>query len=232
MQLFYRLPGKLQKNERYLYATALDNFRFLQYNKVQTERRKEPVMDLYFLDITTLTETELTDAYFHMSEDRKDRCKKITDIQGKKQCIAADLAIRRLAAPLLKIAPDEIEIQKTPEGKPFIPDTSFHISVTHSEDLACCALSEFPVGIDAERIRSVSRKAKERVCDEEELSYLSEADHDLRFLTLWTGKEALFKMGITLPIKDIHPLHPERYNANLTTRIQNCYVISIAEQTE
>ena len=88
----------------------------------------------------------------------------------------------------------------------------------------CCAVSREPVGIDIEEIRPIKIKLCDRVCVDEEKSYVlgdwQGADDGLckdpevtqRFFEIWTGKEAYFKKlgtGIT-DLKSVNILHLPR----------------------
>lgn len=90
---------------------------------------------------------------------------------------------------------DNADIQKTPEGKPYIAGSTVKISLSHTSGLVCCAVAEGKeIGIDCERIRSVSKHVPKRVCTEKELSdILNSKNPDYRFLMYWTLKESISK---------------------------------------
>ena len=67
-------------------------------------------------------------------------------------------------------------------------------SLSHSSRYCAAAVSDMPVGIDVEQIRTVSQALKERVCTEAELRVLQQSDcPDEDFIRFWTLKEAYFK---------------------------------------
>lgn len=107
----------------------------------------------------------------------------------KKQWLAYRLLIRAL------LKPEEYPVEYDPSGKPFLAGSHFHISVTHTDNLAAVILSQScRVGIDMERIRSRVAKVKERFLSEAELEALAPAG-ELEPLTLaWCAKEALYKL--------------------------------------
>ena len=90
---------------------------------------------------------------------------------------------------------DNADIQKTPEGKPCIADSTVKISLSHTRGLVCCAVAEGKeIGIDCERIRSVSKRVSKRVCTEKELSDIQNSKNpDSRFLMYWVLKESISK---------------------------------------
>ena len=82
------------------------------------------------------------------------------------------------------------EIKKTENGKPYID--GFNFSVTHTGDTALIAISDKPVGIDAEIIkeRDFSSVLKRFTPREQ-----TEIDGDtVKFLKNWVVKEAYIKM--------------------------------------
>ena len=87
-------------------------------------------------------------------------------------------------------------IHVTKRGKPYLSDSEYHFSITHTRKHAFCALSRFPVGIDAEELdRPVRLKAAGRILSEEELRQFEKAADPRRaLLTFWVLKEAAVKL--------------------------------------
>ncbi|MCL2842002.1 MAG: 4'-phosphopantetheinyl transferase superfamily protein [Oscillospiraceae bacterium] len=77
-------------------------------------------------------------------------------------------------------------LRYTPEGKPYLPDTPIHLSISHSDTYALCALAPQPVGCDIETLRPVSDHICRRVLGADE------ASND--FFVHWTLKESYFKL--------------------------------------
>jgi phosphopantetheinyl transferase len=106
----------------------------------------------------------------------------------KKQWLAYRLLIRAL------LDPDTYPVEYDPSGKPYLAGSTFHISVTHTEDLAAVIISSREkVGIDIERIRSRIENVKEKFLSPAELAQLN-SGKELEQITLaWCAKEALYK---------------------------------------
>ena len=87
------------------------------------------------------------------------------------------------------------EIVLESRGKPRFCDGCVHFSITHTPHHAFCALSDAPVGIDAEeRTRRVSPKLAGKVLSPAELArYEAAPNRDEALLRLWVLKEALVK---------------------------------------
>lgn len=89
-----------------------------------------------------------------------------------------------------------LKLLYTPGGKPYFSDFPAHFSISHCRGLVCCALSEFDIGIDCERIRPFDARLARRICTEPELEYVSTAQHsDEALTTLWTLKESMMKLS-------------------------------------
>ena len=114
---------------------------------------------------------------------------------------------RRLSRPLLRLAARKYgwgelpELEYSDRGKPLIPGEGRWLSLSHSGGYALCALSECPVGVDIELVKS-HRPGLPAFCfAEEELPLFDGTDGS--FTRLWTLKESFCKLGDT-------PLYPPR----------------------
>ena len=98
-------------------------------------------------------------------------------------------------------------IARTEKGKPYFLGEKLHFSITHTKTCAFCALSDRPVGIDAEPLtRKINpAHAQKLLSPEEYMQYENAADPNRALLTFWVLKEAEAKCtgeGIR-----IHPTH-------------------------
>ena len=80
-------------------------------------------------------------------------------------------------------------------GKPYFETGDLHFSITHTKHHVFCAVSDRPVGIDAEELdREVPAKLVSKILSPFELAqYEKAADPSLALLTLWVLKEAYLK---------------------------------------
>ena len=83
----------------------------------------------------------------------------------------------------------------TDRGKPYFAENPLHFSVTHTDAHVFCALSEFPIGIDAEELdRNINPGLADKILSPSEKSqYLAAEDKRLALLTFWVLKEAAAK---------------------------------------
>lgn len=107
---------------------------------------------------------------------------------------------REAAHSLLKTAHARLcggvmpEPARTERGKPFFPDGRFEFSISHTRTIAALAVSDRPVGVDAETFRPVRPGVARRSMNAEELAWIAaRPEENEALLTLWTCKEALVK---------------------------------------
>lgn len=87
------------------------------------------------------------------------------------------------------------EIMTTERGKPYFRNAALHFSISHTKTRVFCALSENPVGIDAE---DLDRKIRPELADKilspsERQQYDAAEDKRMALLTFWVLKEARAK---------------------------------------
>lgn len=128
---------------------------------------------------------------------------------------AKGLTARAQAWELLAVAVKETwglfplpEVARHEGGKPYFPGyEEFHFNLSHSGDLALCALDDTPVGADIQIVREWRTGLPRRVCAESELAWLEgQVDYWPAFTLLWTLKEARAKesgRGLRSSIRDI-----------------------------
>ena len=102
--------------------------------------------------------------------------------------LLADMYLRYAGAPMP-------EILVTERGKPYFADSAWHFSISHSKAHVFCALSQRPVGIDAEELdRDINLKLAEKILSPgEKAQYEAAPDPRTALLTFWVLKEAAAK---------------------------------------
>jgi len=129
-----------------------------------------------------------------LSEQRRQQCLKFKHELGRKTCAAAYLL---LCQGLRR----EYGIEEPPvfeygeHGKPAIvghPEICFNMS--HCREAALCVLSDRPVGVDVESIRSYSESLARYTMNDREMQLILQAPRpEVEFTRLWTLKEAVVK---------------------------------------
>ena len=87
------------------------------------------------------------------------------------------------------------QILVTDRGKPYFETGSLHFSISHTKRHVFCALSDRPIGIDAEEMdRDISLKLAQKILSPNEFTQYEQAeDQRLALLTFWVLKEAQAK---------------------------------------
>ena len=89
------------------------------------------------------------------------------------------------------------EIAIAERGKPYFVDSRWHFSISHTKKRVFCALSEVPVGIDAEEAdRNINLHLAEKILSPGEKAQFDAAeDKRLALLKFWVLKEAAAKLS-------------------------------------
>ncbi|MFF6908735.1 4'-phosphopantetheinyl transferase family protein [Streptomyces sp. NPDC012389] len=118
--------------------------------------------------------------------------------------VVAHVLLRRLAGAHLGVAPADVVISREPcgmcgepGGRPVLPGSGLHFSLSHSASTVLLAFARAPVGVDVEGTPApgtadelaASLHPRERA----ELAALPAAGRDEAFLRCWTRKEAHLK---------------------------------------
>lgn len=94
---------------------------------------------------------------------------------------------------LLELLGRAITILNQEDGKPYLDDNSYHISISHTKGYVAILLHEsYSVGIDIETISNRIVKIADRFISENE--YINPEHKTLHLLLHWSTKECLFKI--------------------------------------
>lgn len=177
-------------------------------------------MEYIFAYLSDFCDDDYKKAYENLSEVTKKRVDRYKRDDDKKRSLLAHILLRKL------MAENNIDatLKYEENGRPVFDDSKYFLSLSHSGEVAFSAVSDTPVGIDVEKIRPISVSLLNRVCVDEEKTYvlggfkitdeknICECDVLKRFFEIWTAKEAYFKMlgsGIT-DLKSVNTLEFEK----------------------
>lgn len=163
-------------------------------------------MQWYMCDIRSVRSEDYEKHFRLMCEEKQRRIQRFRSTEDKKRSIAGEMLARRAISKWCAVTEESIILATNQYGKPFAVGLPIEFNISHSENLAVCAVDHYPVGIDIERIRPVDLKIAKCICTDEELVYLfqhipQESDFAktpdettlIRFFELWTTKEAYCK---------------------------------------
>lgn len=131
------------------------------------------------------------------------------------------LATRVLLRTLLH-TDEYIHCPADANGKPYLPDYPYEISLTHSYEYAGVMLSaDAPCGIDLEIIKDKVLKIKEKFLKPEELEAIHPQQEIEQLYACWCAKEAVYKLqgnkGVSF-LQDM-TIYPFRYTTSGSLRL-------------
>lgn len=125
----------------------------------------------------------------------EERMRKIEACRIKSMCEQLAAAEITICAAMKSMGQDHAPPQYwyDPNGMPCM--YGGYISITHTKGIAACAISNHSIGIDIERVRTISGTLAGRIlCAEELAEYSCAADADNFVLQAWTAKESVLKL--------------------------------------
>lgn len=159
-------------------------------------------MKIAFISSAEIGDGPLAEWLLEADESKRREISLMRQADKRRLRIAADHLCRTSAAEALGLSPAEVKFGKNEHGKPITDGMEFNLS--HSGDIAVCAVSDKPVGIDIEAVREIRPDAAKRFASAEELEYIG--GDQRRLFEIWTLKEAYFKCvgtGIGSDIKSV-----------------------------
>ena len=165
--------------------------------------------------ILNITELNIEEISKYVSSKRLEKAKKFKNEADKKRSIAVEYLLNEMLKENTSFALP-VSLSYDDKGKPHLyEDISeeneksrkdlIHFSLSHSGDYVACIISDKPCGIDIEKHNEKRdyEKISKRVCTENELTFISDADD---FYSIWTLKESVMKavgLGLALDMRNI-----------------------------
>ena len=150
---------------------------------------------------------DLAAALEEISEQRREQALKFKYELGQRLCVLAYQLLKRGLKEVYGIEENPIFIYNE-HGKPSIvghPEIFFNLS--HCKEAAICVISDRPVGVDVESVRSYNDSLVRYTMDDDEVREIEAAeDRAVAFIRLWTMKEAALKLegtGISKDMKQV-----------------------------
>jgi 4'-phosphopantetheinyl transferase len=124
---------------------------------------------------------------YQLSDSETEEFVKISN--EKRKC--EFLAVRLLLQQMLQ---EKTEIRYNNTGKPFLNNSSYHISIAHSSDLAIVLLTDKNSGTDVEKKSRNTDKIADRFLSKDERRWIGETTNpQLTQILCWCAKEAIYK---------------------------------------
>lgn len=161
-----------------------------------------------FDDMTQCSEQEVARLLPLVSAQRREQALRYKHTFGQYCCLQSYKMLCELLAEWSRV--HQLPINQQPiflyndYGAPYI-EGGPHFSISHCKRGIAVAVSENPIGIDIESIRSFKPELMRKTMNEDEqLRITSSAIPEVEFIRLWTQKEALLKLQGTGIISDLH----------------------------
>ncbi|MDU1904023.1 MAG: 4'-phosphopantetheinyl transferase superfamily protein [Dysgonomonas sp.] len=111
---------------------------------------------------------------------------------------------------LKSLAKEEKIIEYNLEGKPYLADNSYNISISHTRGYAAVILSKgAKVGIDIEYVSDKVKRVRSKFISEDE--YIYENNELIHLLLHWSAKEAMYKAIKMTGVVFKENLHIEKF---------------------
>ena len=170
-----------------------------------------------------------------VSDARRERIFRLKNDRLKNVSLFAELTMIEEAAADLNVPKDQISIEKTDLGKPYVAGfENYHISLSHSDGMILFASNSAPVGVDIEKPKAdFERIARRFFTDEDATRIMNATSPAEEFLLVWTRKEAFVKLtgeGLQRALDSFNVYEEARYEyrteRTVSERTGNSYCYS------
>lgn len=179
------------------------------------------MIELYFLNVSDMTEEQFNNICGGLSEGRSARARKYLKTEDGYLSAGAgyllDCALKNHG-----LSERQAEIIYGANGKPYLKDIPLYFNLSHSKDVVVCALSDGEVGIDVQKAVTPSGALIKKVCTESETEFILSVREELKglaFARVWTLKESFLKFtgdGLTVSPNELN------ISLSLHARISKC----------
>ena len=181
-----------------------------------------------FDDMSLCTEAEVERMVALVPEPRRSDALRFKHTFGKFAALKSYLMLAAMLREEFQL--EEILIGKGESGKPYLtnhPDIYFNIS--HCQKAIAVAVSDRPVGIDAESFRTVSSSLIDKTMNAAEKADILSSDTPLEiFASYWTRKEAVFKLSGTGITDNLHGILSHKTMTDTVVNREKGYAVSVA----
>ena len=157
-----------------------------------------------FDDMTQCSEQEVARLLPLVSAQRREQALRFTHLFGQYCCLKSYEMLQQLLASAPYTLHSTPTFDYNEYGAPSIKNGPY-FSISHCKSGIAVAVSNQPIGIDIEVVRSLKVDLVKKTMDSlEQEAILSASQPDWAFTRLWTRKEAFLKMKGTGIINDLH----------------------------
>jgi 4'-phosphopantetheinyl transferase len=159
---------------------------------------------IYIANVDCLEDGALFDAlYALVNEYRREKTDRMKFDKDKRLSLGVELLLKR-ALEEIGVDYESINLDYGKNGKPYIKGNDIYFNLSHSGNMAVCAVSKNEIGVDIEEVERADFKISKRIFTESEISHINNSDDE--YIRLWTLKESYMKYcgsGLSIAPKDI-----------------------------
>lgn len=187
-----------------------------------------------FDDMTQCSEQEVARLLPLVSTQRREQALRYQHVFGQYCCLKSYQMLCELLAEWGRI--HQLPVNEQPiflyneYGAPYI-EGGPSFSISHCKAGIAVAISENPIGIDIESIRTFKPDLMCKTMNEDEQQRILKSTRpDVEFIRLWTQKEALLKLQGTGIVSDLHRVldHSEEVTWKEIAHAMTSYICTIA----
>ena len=187
-----------------------------------------------FDDMTQCSEQTIARMLPLVSPQRREQALRYQHIFGQFCCLKSYLMLCELLREWGRV--QQLPVNEQPiflyndHGAPYI-EGGPHFSISHCKTGIAVAVSENPIGVDIEAIRTFSPDLMRKTMNQAEQQRItSSLTPEVEFIRLWTQKEALLKLQGTGIISDLHHVldHTQDILWTEINHQSSCYICTIA----
>ena len=165
-------------------------------------------MKHYIKNITSFSPEKEAEFLSLLDEEKLIQFNSTTNKNRKKALLISQGISKEIIAEEFGININELVFSVTDSGKPFCKSHgNIYFSISHSGDFVAVATNENEVGIDIELMKIPTEKLIERICCENEKTFIASSENkEKAFTEIWTKKEAYLKAlgtGIDRELKTV-----------------------------
>lgn len=191
---------------------------------------------LYFIEISEMICSNIfMKLLSFVSMEKQEQISRFHYDVDKKLSLYAEILVRTVICESLSIQNNEIVFEKNEYGKPYLTAyPNFHFNLSHTRNAIAIAISNKPIGVDIERIKTADLRVAKRFFTEQEVDYITKLgiNVDKHFCEVWTRKEAYIKYigkGLSVPLNSFDVFIGNTFRHILTIE-KNGYIISACSE--
>jgi len=144
--------------------------------------------------IPELTQDEFAALLPLISPEKRERIRQFRFFRDMRNCLLGDVLARVEICRATGLSNKQLEFSTNLYGKPFLLNNYHtHFNISHAGNYVACVVTDEPVGIDMELIKSADLRIAERFFAPDETAYIMADEQTLRFYETWTMKESRIK---------------------------------------